>query len=283
MSENMFNNKEEKVTDGEIVNENILEMDETGIVRFDAFQPVVEAVDLIQGSIPIEQHIHKLQRVTTTPLSIFEHQNDLEVLAFPTLYPNGENGFGTIREVKVTPLEYFQTRLLSADSRRGCHPAYNFWACNIEEALKLQSSISIAMRMRSFRIGHCEKSNRETKEKELLTADLLRGCLENNPHLRENCHNLMRDIRGTQAYWNSVKIQLFAMFCTLGPPTFFVTLSADDNNWVDLMIVLSKSKGQNLSEEQAANLSSSKRRELMRTNPVVTARHFAHRFQCFLW
>ena len=63
----------------------------------------------------------------------------------------------------------------------------------------------------------------------------------------------MRDIRGIQAYWNSVKIQLFAMFRTLGPPTFFVTLSADDNNWVDLMIVLSKCMGQNLSEEQAAN------------------------------
>ena len=122
----------------------------------------------------------------------------------------------------------------------------------------------------------------KTNEKELLTAGLLQGRLENNPHLRENCYSFMRDIRGKQAYWNSVKIQLFAMLRTLGPPTFFVTLSADDKNWVDLMIVLSRSMGQNLSEEQAANLSASERRELMRTNPVVTARHFAHRFQCFL-
>ena len=71
------------------------------------------------------------------------------------------------------------------------------------------------------------------------------------------------------------------MFRTLAPPTIFVTLSADDNNWVDLMIVLSRSIGQNLSEEQEANLSSNERRELMGTNAVVTARHFAHRFQCF--
>ena len=85
--------------------------------------------------------------------------------------------------------------------------------------------------MRSFRIGHCKKSNKETNEKELLTAGLLRGRLQNNPHLRENCYSFMRNIRGTQAYWNSVKIQLFAMFHTLGPPIFFVTLSADDNNW----------------------------------------------------
>ena len=36
MSEDMFNHKEEKVTDGENVNEDILEMDETGIIRLDA-------------------------------------------------------------------------------------------------------------------------------------------------------------------------------------------------------------------------------------------------------
>ena len=41
--------------------------------------------------------------------------------------------------------------MLSADSRWACHPAYIFWACNIVEAIKLQSSISIALRMRSFR------------------------------------------------------------------------------------------------------------------------------------
>ena len=41
----------------------------------------------------------------------------------------------------------------------------------------------------------------------------------------------------------------------MGPPTFFITLSADDNNWTDLMVVLSKCKGHNLSEEQASELS----------------------------
>ena len=92
----------------------------------------------------------------------------------------------------------------------------------------------------------------------------------------------MRDICGTQAYWNSVKIQLYAMFRTLGPPTFFITLSADDHNWTDVMVVLSEIKGKNVSEEQASTLSPGEKRELMTTNPVVTARHFAHRFQCLL-
>ena len=149
------------------------------------------------------------------------------------------------------------------------------------EAIKLQSSISIALRMRSFRDPSSNRrEDRRTEEMRLLTAGQLRGRLDDNPHLRENCYSFMRDIRGTQAYWNSVKIQLYAMFRTLGPPTFFITLSADDNNWTDLMVVLSKCKGQNLSEEQASELSPSEKRALMTTNPVVTARHVAHRFQC---
>ena len=116
----------------------------------------------------------------------------------------------------------------------------------------------------------------------LLTAGQLCGRLDDDPHLRENCYSFMRDIRGMQAYWNSVKIQLYAMFRTLGPPTFFITLSADDNNWMDLVVVLSKCKGQNLCKNQASALSPSEKRALMTTNPVVTARHFAHRFQCLL-
>ena len=171
--------------------------------------------------------------------------------------------------------------MLSADSRWACHPAYIFWACNIVEAIKLQSSISIALRMRSFRDPSSNRrEDRRTEEMHLLTAGQLHGRLDDNPHLRENCYSFMRDIRGMQAYWNSVKIQLYAMFRTLGPPTFFITLSADDNNWTDLMVVLSKCKGQNLSEEQASKLSPNEKRALMTTNPVVTARHFAHRFQC---
>ena len=97
----------------------------------------------------------------------------------------------------------------------------------------------------------------KTEGMHLLTAGQLRGRLDENPHLTENCYSFMRDIHGTQAYWNSVKIQLYAMFRTLGPPTFFITLSADDNNWTDLMVVLSKCNGQNLSEELASELSPS--------------------------
>ena len=45
------------------------------------------------------------------------------------------------------------------------------------------------------------------------------------------------------------------MFRTLGPPTFFITLSADDMNWPDLLAILAKQAGMEVTEETIAQLS----------------------------
>ena len=93
ISEGMFVDGEE-VTKGENgCQEENLEMDETGIVRLDALQPNVVAVELLQESKSIEHQVHKLQRITATPLSIFEDRDDLQAMAFPTFYPDGKKAF----------------------------------------------------------------------------------------------------------------------------------------------------------------------------------------------
>ena len=72
------------------------------------------------------------------------------------------------------------------------------------------------------------------------------------------------------------------MFRTLGPPTFFITLSADDMNWFDLMCVLAKCDGKNLSSDEVKELSTSERRRLLSSYPVIVAHHFSHRFKAFM-
>ena len=62
ISEGLFVDGEE-VTEGENgQQEENLEMDETGIVRLDAPQPNVVAVELLQESESTEHQIHKLQK-----------------------------------------------------------------------------------------------------------------------------------------------------------------------------------------------------------------------------
>ena len=70
-------------------------------------------------------------------------------------------------------------------------------------------------------------------------------------------------------------MDLLTMFRTLRPPTFFITLTADDMNWPDLLYVLAKQAGMDISMEDVDSMSSEQKRELLCSDPVTTARHFS--------
>ena len=144
------------------------------------------------------------------------------------------------------------------------------------EQHRLQDNISVALRMRSSggRARQGPVVNR-------LTAGQLQE-VSDNPELYENCYAFLHNMRGTIAYWQRAKLDLFAMFRTLGPPTFFITLSADDMNWPDLLTISAKQTGMEVTEETIVQLLTEQKRELLCNNPVTTAQHFSHCFQNFV-
>ena len=157
------------------------------------------------------------------------------------------------------------------------------------EQRRLNENISVAIRMRSSS-GSAHMQNRSvfrqssddtSHEDQHLTAGDLRD-LSRNPELSDSCYGFMHKMRGTIAYWQSVKMDLLAMFRTLGPPTFFITLTADDMNWPDLLYVLANQAGMNISKEDVDGLSSEQKCELLCSDPITTARHFWQRFQKFI-
>ena len=150
-------------------------MEESGVARSDFLMPDIPDIPvtnyLQEGTFPV----HQLEKITSAPLSIFNEQQ-FEVLVLPTLYPDGNNGFGTHRQISITPLDYFQSRIMSKDSSWVKHPSYIFWACNIVKAIKLQSSISITLRLRN------PTSGRKNKQKKTLTVgDLCSTGVGENP------------------------------------------------------------------------------------------------------
>lgn len=62
-----------------------------------------------------------------------------------------------------------------------------------------------------------------------------------------------------------------------GPMTWFLTLSANDMNWDDLMSVLCKQEGLPFSKDHISALPRKEKSKLMIANPVTTARHFCRR------
>ena len=84
---------------------------------------------------------------------------------------------------------------------------------------------------------------------------------------------------GMAAYWQRCKLEVFAMIRTLGPPTWFITLSADDMNWPDILVLLANEAGMSqVSSENVHALTAMERRKLVAGNTVSVARHFFHRF-----
>ena len=251
---------------------------EMGIVRMDYTIPNIEVDDILVGKENHHEVIH-LGRVVAEPINLFTHPN-AEEMAFPQLFPLGVNGFRAAREVRITALDYFQSRLLSADCRWRMNVPYCFWACNMVEQLRLQDQISIALRMRSSaQHSQCV----DDIQLHSLTAGELKDGISENPQLSESCFAFMHNLRGTAAYWQRCKLEVFAMIRTLGPPTWFITLSADDLNWPDMLVLLANEAGMpHVSLANVHTLTAIERRKLVAGNPVTVARHFSHRFAMFV-
>ena len=83
----------------------------------------------------------------------------------------------------------------------------------------------------------CRQSSDDALHQEQLTAGALRD-MSNNPELSDSCFGFIHTMRGTIVYWQRTKLDLLSTFRTLGPPTFFITLTTDDVNWPNLLYVL---------------------------------------------
>ena len=245
---------------------------ESSVVRTDFNMPNTEAIDIIRNG-DFNYPVYRLPRVEGQPISLFTDAK-AEEMAFPCLFPNGVNGFLTARDPAISITDYIQIRLLNADSRWASHIPYLLWSCNLLEQHRLRDAVCIAMRIRSSSGGrrprnHLDQAQLQEHDQQALTAgDLLSDTSSENPDLSENCFGFMRNIRGSAAYWKRAKLDLFAMFRTLGPPTFFLTLSADDMNWTDLLYILANRDGMDLTEQQAKDLPATQRKRLLCSYPV---------------
>ena len=81
-------------------------------------------------------------------------------------------------------------------------------------------------------------------------------------------------------------ICLLAMVRNIGPPTWFVTLSANDLNWPDMIRSLLNAKyAKDNNNEDIINMdvsSLSFEKKLLHDYPVIAARHFSRRLKVFV-
>ena len=91
----------------------------------------------------------------------------------------------------------------------------------------------------------------------------------------------MNAIKGTTAYWKKFLHEVLAMVKQLGIPTFFLTLSCADLRWNELISIIAKLNGLNISEEDIDQMSYHERCDTLNKNPVLVVRHFQYRVELF--
>ena len=164
------------------------------------------------------------------------------------------------------------------------NPAYMGWAFSILHYQQLQGAIGVAVRMQQGRstVHGLQRMLRQSRVAGVDQAQRPGAVAQ----VSESMWAFMRGIRGTAAYWADAASDLHAMVRQLGPPTFFITLSAAYMQWDDLALALappSTDLRTHASRTAYLNsLSPAHRRAMVRDRPVDVARHFSNRWSLML-
>ena len=151
------------------------------------------------------------------PVSIMTDKK-CEELAFPALFPRGRFGYTDDRKIKLTPVKYFNARLLHYSGRFATNPEYLFFAQFITEQKKVSDSINIALKkIQGQPVTASEIKSDVNKLKGLICQD--------------QAYLFLRQIPGTPPYWQKFMYEVVAMVKQLGIPTWFMTLSCADLRW----------------------------------------------------
>ena len=197
-----------------------------------------------------------------------------EELANPDKFPFGKGGFvDTERDTKLTLRKYVNARLLDQDGRFAKDIEYIFAMQYAVEHKQVRDSISIALR--------------QTRGRQQVGRNLHAGMLKNPQHLqnlfkKDRAYTFLKNIRGSPPYWQKMFYELLAMIRTLGIPTWFLTLSAADMKWPEVIQSIAKQYGTIYTEQEVLELPWRLKSMWLRSNPVTPARMFQYRLDAFV-
>ena len=98
---------------------------------------------------------------------------------------------------------------------------------------------------------------------------------------RDYAFKFMKNIRGSPAYFQRTFYDLLGMIRQLDIPTWFLTLSAADMKWPDVIQSIARQYGTIITEDDVKNMTYQDKTKWLRSNPVTAARHFHYRLNSF--
>ena len=141
-----------------------------------------------------EETIMKPNSPTSEELSIApgeqkQQRSIREELDFPYLFLDGKFGYKVEREIKLSPVKYFNQGLLNFTQMFVSDSDYVFFALSVTQQIKLQSQINIALK--KVCTGRVTAGMLSHK-----FSDTVKSFIAN-----DEAYHFMNTIQGTQDYW----------------------------------------------------------------------------------
>ena len=220
-----------------------------------------------------------------TPLNIIQDQF-IEELAYPCVFAGVKRDLpedltilkksksDILRLVSPIVFNYNYIRIYqlllpscSYDRRCSTNIPLLFLKYKMVETRSLSNAINICLRKTSYRDGQT-----------VTVSDILNDESLEKMIAHDDAFKFLKTIRSSPAFWQQKQKELMCMIRQLGCPTFFLTLSAAETRWPELLRILKEIlDGDELSTDTVLDLQWNERAQLIRRDPVTCARYFDHR------
>lgn len=192
-----------------------------------------------------------------TPVSILLDE-DCEEMAYPTCYG------GYARTHKLTYEDNALSELRRSD-RRFVRSDHLFFVHKKTQTKQLQASINTVLRK-------SELSSNITAA-QALDKSYIKSMVDS-----DNAYRFMSGITGSPAYWEKQKKNVLAMVRQFGIFTFFITLTAAETHWSELLRILKKTvDGED--DADVSELDWIEKSRLIQSDPITCALYFNHRIR----
>ena len=104
---------------------------------------------------------------------------------------------------------------------------------------------------------------------------------ESSSTRNEQAYKFLKNVRGSPVYWQDQLHDIIAMFRNLSIPTWFLTLSASDLHWPEMIQAVAVQFGKKLSQKDVLKMNIADRSRYWHQNPITGVQMFQHRVEAF--
>ena len=194
---------------------------------------------------------------------------DTEYLCFPTIFCGKRRNNNKYH--KLTKREIFKYKMRSVDRHVSTNIPNIFWKTKHKQINQIHQQVSFALR------------RNQSKGKKITAKTLLNKDTREKIVKYDDGYRIFKNIRSSPPYFEHKRKDLMAMIRQLGIPTLFISLSAADTKWLELLQSIYKlTNKKNITHEQLEKMPWNEKCNLISKDPGTCALYFNHRVKKFI-